>query len=208
MLARKTGPERPRNSGNPNIVSLLSLNLLLLGFFIVLTSLTSYEDDRQRLVIESVNEAFNGRVQAERSYGDTSAGLDNLDQIEFLLGRIGEIFGAALPAVRAEYAADAPVVSFSFPAETLFAPGSTELRPGRWLLLRRLAEALTDERRAALSYELTVILGMPAGAPTSRGADALEVRRLGALARTFVGRGLPAERLSPDFPFVGEPLFE
>ncbi len=192
MPARKTAPRRPSDPGDANIVSLLSLNLLLLGFFIVLTSLTSYEDDRKRLVLESVNEAFNGRVHAVRSYNDSSSGLDNLDQIEFLLGRVGEIFGSALPAVRAERAADAPIVSFAVPAETLFAPDSTVLRPGRWLLLRRLVEALTDERRAALSYDLTVFHGMPDGGD----ADSLEMRRLGALARTLVGRGLPAERLS------------
>jgi hypothetical protein len=174
------------------MVSLLSLNLLLLGFFIVLTSLTSYEDDRKRLVLESVNEAFNGRVHAERSYDDSSAGLDNLAQIEFLLGQAGEIFGSALPAVRVARAADTPLVSFTFPAETLFAPESTELRPGRWLLLRRLVEALTDQRHAVLSYELAVFLGMPAGGTN----ESLEVRRLGALARTLLGRGLPAERLT------------
>ena len=199
--APETAPARAgdRNSPDANIISLLSLNLLLLGFFILLTSLSSYEDDRKRLVLESVDEAFNGRVHAARSYNDTSSGLGNLDQMEVLMGEVGELFSSALPVVRVERAADAPVVSFALPAETLFAPGSTDLRPGRWLLLRRLVEALADGRHSALAYELTVFHGVAAGAmPESAPGrpDALEPRRLGALARSLVARGLPAENLS------------
>ena len=192
----RTGNE---NAADPNIIALLSLNLLLLGFFILLTSLSSYEDDRKRLVLESVNEAFNGRVHAARSYNDTSSGLDNLEQMEVLMGEVGELFSSALPAVRVKRAADTPVVSFELPAETLFAPDSTDLRPGRWLLMRRLVEALSDGSRSALPYELTVFHGVAAGAlPKSAPGtpDALEPRRLGALARTLVARGLPAGNLS------------
>ncbi len=182
-----------------NIVSLLSLNLLLLGFFILLTALSNYQEDRQRLVLESVNEAFNGRVPADRSYSDSSSGLDNLEEIESLLDDVGELFGSALPAVRTKRAADQPVVRFELPDTTLFAPDSVDLRPGRWLLLGRLIEVLTEERRRNIPFELSILHGVAPGLPPrslEEASGSLVVRRLDSLATALVARGLPAGRLS------------
>ena len=41
----------PRRYADPNIVALLSLKLLLLGFFILLNALSRFEEDRSRSVI-------------------------------------------------------------------------------------------------------------------------------------------------------------
>lgn len=191
-------PKTPRQV-DANIVSLLSLNLLLLGFFILLTALSNYQEDRQRLVLESVNEAFNGRVPADRSYSDSSSGLDNLEEIESLLDDVGELFGSALPAVRTKRAADRPVVRFELPDTTLFAPDSVDLRPGRWLLLGRLIEVLTEERRRNIPFELSILHGVAPGLPPrslEEASGSLVVRRLDSLATALVARGLPAGRLS------------
>ena len=96
---------------------------------------------------------------------------------------------------------DRRLVSFSLPAATLFAPGSTRLRPGRWLLLRRLVEALTHRGRSGLPYELSVLHGVAEGGPAARPglgrtAPALELARLDALARSLTARGLPARRFA------------
>jgi hypothetical protein len=159
---------KPRKQADANILTLLSLNLLLLGFFILLTALSNFQEDRQRLVLESVNEAFNGRVAADRSYSESSSGLDNLEEIEALLDDAGKLFGSALPAVKVKRAADRPVVRFELSAATLFAPESVDLRPGRWLLLRRLVEALTEEGRRDLPYELSIIHAVATDAPHGR----------------------------------------
>jgi hypothetical protein len=190
---------KPRKQADANILTLLSLNLLLLGFFILLTALSNFQEDRQRLVLESVNEAFNGRVAADRSYSESSSGLDNLEEIEALLDDAGKLFGSALPAVKVKRAADRPVVRFELSAATLFAPESVDLRPGRWLLLRRLVEALTEEGRRDLPYELSIIHAVATDAPPRSLAEtsrSLVVQRLDSLATALIARGLPAERLS------------
>ena len=72
--ARRPGARQ----GDPNVVALLSLKLILLGFFILLNALSEYEESRTRMVLESVNEAFNGRVDAlvaalARCFGPTDS---------------------------------------------------------------------------------------------------------------------------------------
>ena len=196
--AETTGPTDPRD---PTVLTLLSLKLLLLAFFILLTSLAEFQEDRTRQVLESVSEAFNGQVQADRSYNLSSSALANLEELEALFGEVGDLFQSSLPAVKVRRSVDRRLVSFSLPAATLFAPGSTRLRPGRWLLLRRLVEALTQRGRSGLPYELSVLHGVPEDGPAVRPglvrtAPVLEPARLGALARSLTARGLPAQRFS------------
>jgi len=189
--AGQTGPK------DPTVLTLLSLKLLLLAFFILLTSLAEFQEDRTRQVLESVSEAFNGQVQADRSYSLSSSALANLEELEALFGEVGDLFQSSLPAVKVQRSADRRLVSFTLPAATLFAPGSTRLRPGRWLMLRRLVDSLTHRGRSGLPYELSVLHGV-AGRGLGPGGSmpTLELERLGALAGALTARGLPARRFS------------
>ncbi len=187
----------PINHADPALLGLLSLKLLLLAFFILLTSLAEFQEDRTRQVLDSVNEAFNGQVPADRSYNLSSSALANLEQIEAVFGEVGDLFQSSLPAVKVDSSADRSLVSFTLPAATLFAPGSTRLRPGRWLLLRRLAESLTQRGRSGLPYQLSVVHGVPRDAlGRGRPGPTLEFERLESLANTLAARGLPARRFS------------
>lgn len=193
---RPTSLRLEESSADPNVVTLLSLKLLLLAFFILLTSLSEYQDDRTRQVLESVSEAFNGQVQADRSYNLSSSALANLEEMEVLFGEVGDLFQSSLPAVKVESSADGTLVSFELREATLFAPGSTELRPGRWLLLRRLSEALGSRGRGGLPYELAVLHGVQQPAGRKQAALNLATRRLGTLGQVLTARGLPDARLS------------
>ena len=61
MGAASTGHDTRSNS---NTTLLLSLNLILLAFFILLNSLADFETDRARAVLASVKQAFNGKSEA------------------------------------------------------------------------------------------------------------------------------------------------
>ena len=184
---------------DPNIVALLSLKLLLLGFFILLNALSQYEEDRARKVLESVNEAFNGRVDALESHASYPAGLGPFEETAAMIGSVGRLFRSQIPAVRSEVSAGGARLRLELPAEALFQPAATKLRPGRDLLLRRFAGALTDNGRVGLDYEVELLHGVSVG-DTARlaaaPAEAVEVGRMGALARAFARRGVPVEKLS------------
>ncbi len=192
----RSGSLRKLSAMDPNVVTLLSVKLLLLAFFILLTSLSQFQDDRTRQVLESVSEAFNGQVQADRSYNLSSSALANLEEMEVLFGEVGDLFQSSLPAVKVESSADGTLVTFELPEATLFAPGSAELRPGRWLLLRRLSESLGARGRGGLPYELAVLHGVRKPAGRKQEALNLATRRLGSLGQVLTARGLPHARVS------------
>jgi len=60
-------PRSGMGQGNGNIIALLSLNILLLAFFILLNSLSSFEEERRDAVMDSVRQAFQGLVRVERN---------------------------------------------------------------------------------------------------------------------------------------------
>lgn len=184
----------PRRTGDPNILSLLSLKLLLLAFFILLNAMSHFEEDRARKVLESVNEAFNGRVEALRSLTSQNAGIGNLRESVAHVRAAGELFQSMIPAVRVEVSAGGKRVRLSLPATTLFRPGEEALQPGRGLLFERLIFALEKERRVGPGYELELYHGLRAGGSGS--ADLLALRRMGLLARYLEGKGLPDDVLS------------
>ncbi len=185
--------ESPRARRDPNIVSLLSLKLILLAFFILLNALSHFEEDRARKVLESVNEAFNGKVESDRSLSPHSAGIGNLRESVAIVRTTGELFQSMIPAVKLEVSARGRRVRLMLPATTLFRPEEEALQPGRGLLFQRLVYALEQERRLGPGYELELYHGLPA----QPGADELlALRRMGLLARYLETTGLPDEALS------------
>ena len=185
--------------GDPSLVALLSLKLLLLGFFILLNALSDFEEHRARSVMESVNQAFDGRIDAPRSYAPFAAALGPLAQGRAMMEEIGRLFQSLIPAVRSEHAAERGRLELELPADTLFRPGGISLQPGRDLLLRRFVAALSSEGRLGLDYEVELLHGVPVAAvagTTATPAETLEMRRLGALVRLLVRLGVPARKLS------------
>lgn len=184
---------------DPNIVAMLSLYLLLLAFFILLNTLSKLEEDRTRVVLESVNAAFNGRVESIASVKPYSAALGPLQDAAALMADLSRLFDQTVPAVRTQVAADGPVLRLELDATALFRSGRVDLQAGRGLLLSRLSEALLSERNSTLFYELELLHGVPEkGIRTvAQAADrSLEIRRMGVLVSELVERDLPAERLS------------
>jgi hypothetical protein len=188
----------PGSGRDPNIVALLSLKLLLLGFFILLNALSQYEEDRTRRVLISVNEAFDGRVEVRDSEKTYPSALGPLEREAALIDAVGRLLDDLLPAVRTASTHDGTRLRLEISAGSIFRPGRTGLQPGRALLMRRLAGALTAERRGELSYRFEILHGLPDGAadPGSAEPAALAIRRGGVLARDLVARGVPAEKLS------------
>ena len=58
--AETAGPTDPKD---PTVLTLLSLKLLLLAFFILLTSLAEFQEDRTRQVLESVSRPSTARFR-------------------------------------------------------------------------------------------------------------------------------------------------
>ncbi len=194
-------PTSRDHKGSGNIVLLLSLMLILLAFFILLNSLSEFEAGKSRAVIESVNRAFNGKIESADRTASGSASLGALPEADNRIREFGSLFEAIIPAARVRQIRRAKAVRVELPAASLFGHSGTRLRPGREFLFQRLVQVLARDTRGGPRYDLEVLLGVGAPAEGAPGAvapypRALEVRRAAVLAERLIQEGLPARSLS------------
>lgn len=190
-----TAKRRGRGStSNGNIVAMLSLKLLLLAFFILLSTMSSFEEERSRAVLDSVATTFEGQVAALRSLDNPAAGLDELDGAPSLVDRLEALFRQSLPAVEVDESADGRVLRLEAPATSLFRAGAPRLAPGRDIFLERFARILGEDEVSERGYELHFLHSRPE--VRGEGASDLAIARGGVVARWLDERGVARERLS------------
>ncbi len=181
---------------------LLSLNLILLAFFILLNSLSDFESARARAVLASVKQAFNGEVEAAGQHPAFSSALGALPEVEAKMREFGSLFEAMAPAAQAKSIRRVNLVRVDFPISALFRPGSLHFRPGREVLLERLAESLRKGAQGTPRYLLEILVGTGARTSSASSGSAsptspsLELRRAAVLAARLNAEGAPLDGLS------------
>lgn len=175
----------PRRHGDVNLATLLSLQLLLLAFFVLLTALSSFEGDRSRLVIDSLQSAFSA------PFGDrapTAGGRADALLLLSLQEEVGDLVATAVPLTRVERTAPGRAMSLDLPEDAFFRAGEVRLNPLQRPLFERLVRAL-DRRPAAYRYEIDLL--QPDSVP-----QPLLVARAGALVDALIAAGAPPASLS------------
>jgi hypothetical protein len=195
-------PAAASHAGGGGPVGLLSVFLLLLTFFTVLTAGASYEAEKVDRVVSGMRRAFNAelgfvidpallepgapavtaREGGAPGPGAFRASLVRLFSTEFAVGRVTDIR-------RGER------ILVTLPADELFASDGS-LLAARFGLLDRLAEALGSAPEG-LRYEATLRLGLPHGADAE--TQALVRRRAAAFAQAAMRQGVAAASLRAGF---------
>jgi hypothetical protein len=173
---------RENTSVEAGIVSLLSLKLLLLAFFILLNSLSELEALKVRNVEH--NMAMRGAADGP------------LDGTRLLLADLGQLFADMLPAVYVESAEKSELMALEVQVGTFFTDGEARLQAGRGLLLDRLAARLREWEADGISYSLALLTGRRAD---DGGKDAIQVSRVAVLAQRLAAQGVPMSRLAIGF---------
>jgi hypothetical protein len=185
---------------NSNMTLLLSLNLILLAFFILLNSLADFETDRAQAVLDSVKRAFHGKVEVAGQVPAFNNALGELPEVAAKMREIGSLFEAIAPMAQAKSLRRANSVRVDFPANALFEPGSAQILRGRESLLERLAQSLRKAPGGASRYLLEILVGI-GSQKAVEGAAApkpltLELRRAAVLAARLNAEGAPLDGLS------------
>ncbi len=184
---------------DPNIVALLSLQLLLLAFFILLNALSKFEDEKTRRVLESVNDTFNGQVQAVRNASSYSGAIGSLDDGQSLVAELKRLFTTTLPATRVEQSSNANLFRLVLPATEFFEADSAELRSGRLGLLNRISVLLKKRQALGQGFRLRWLHGVETTRDRRLAAPApslLEIRRVGYVVDELLARGVEPARLA------------
>lgn len=198
LLPGGEGAEGARSDRpDPGLVALLSLQLLLLAFFILLTALSQYEQDRVQRVVESVSDAFGVRFDSSAPQPVSHGALDFHEAMKPVAEELRRVAVAALPLrLEIELRRDGEL-RVELPYDILFGLADASPRATVRPLLVALSRALTGQRFENRSWTLEAATRV---AGFGRSGSALErdlaIRRSAALVRSLEALGLPSERLA------------
>ncbi|MEO5375455.1 MAG: hypothetical protein H7840_14485 [Alphaproteobacteria bacterium] len=180
------GPQRPRPAGDSFGTSslMLSLFLLLLVFFVVLTAMSSLDGIRTREVSNSLAATF-----AEPSPTQPPTTEPHPSGPPPLVTEVRDAIETAIPAVRIRMVQPGDLMEARFEADALFFPDTATLRPAQGRLLDRLVAALSLPPEGQRTL-MEAVVGVDAVLPTT---ETTEVARVGALAREMWRRGAPPD---------------
>lgn len=188
-------PYAGQGQSSGNIIALLSLNILLLAFFILLNSLSTFEEERRDAVMDSVRQAFQGLVPADRNLQDNPAAADLFEGAAEAADSLNQLFGDDLPLVESRDAAGRWTLQADLPVADLFADDGAALSPDGAETLRLIAGVMADPRFAGAGYQVDVLYGL-AGGDSGLAGNRAAMARAGALVRELAGEDIPAARLS------------
>jgi hypothetical protein len=180
---------------NSHIFALLSLKILLLAFFILLNALASFEVERRDAVVDSVRDAFQGLLPAERSLGPEQAGLGILQGAENVIDSLNQLFADNLPLVERPDSAGAWTLKVDLPVDDLFVDRGSDITPDGAETLRLIAGVLSDPRSTRPGYRVDVLYGLD-GRSSGLAGNRQALARAGALVRALQDQGLDPARLS------------
>ena len=164
-----------------------SVYLILLAFFVVLTSISVFEPAKSREVLASVTEAFGTGPGTSRGGLWPGRALEGIDEAAELHRRIGELFETSIRAAKIEHVDPARLMQIAVPASAIFA--DDRVRPEALPLLDEVARVLGG-RSGTRVHRLEFVVGAEPGSRSS-----IEIRRAGAVARALLSAGAPSDAI-------------
>jgi hypothetical protein len=181
------GPQPESAGQGRNVLQLLALFLLLLSFFILLDSRSSFEATRAQNVIGSLTETFGKRTA--RDFEEPFVAAGNRAALERFQARLRAAFLSAVPSSTLDASEGGKLMQITLSADELFARGAPALRTDRDRLVHEIAAALA-QRPADLRFELEAVLS------PGRDGEGAARERAGTLAEALVERGAPKDAVA------------
>lgn len=179
-------------AGDRNLIALLGLKLLLLAFFIVLTSISQRGTERTEAVLQSVNDSFEGALRASHSRAGPEAGIGLLEGARPLLQQIGRLFDSRLPVLEMDRSDGTLTLLVDLTKHGLPVSSSSEIPPPLRTALVRTAQLLNTPRDNDLSYQVEVVIGTAAFDESSESVPGIVLAS--RLTESLVLAGVPADR--------------
>jgi hypothetical protein len=170
----------------------LSLYLLLLAFFILLNTISTYEEVKAQKVQQSLSSAFASILPPTTSL-DTVTSVDGpLLAAQETQQKLGDLFQSPLKVARVEVLQPGKLMEVMMHTDQLFDPDKITIRDRQKGFVANLARALADTTGGA-QYEMEMMLGSNLGKyGTVPVEGSLEIARAGAFARQVIAQGAPA----------------
>lgn len=199
-------PRKPGKDGNSSVALFLALYLLLLAFFILLNTISTFEEVKTKQVKESLSSAFASILPPTTSQQSPTAFDGPVIAAQEFQEEIGELFETNIKVVRIKVVQPGKQMEVTMIADQLFEVDSDKIRDQKRDFMRRLSKAMASAPDN-LRYEVEMLMGVEAGPGGQlEVAQTLEMRRGGAFARELRARGAPRDSVFVGVDPGGDPL--
>lgn len=181
----------------PDIVPVfLGLFLLVLAFFIMLVSISTFEEVKSSRVMDSLTSTFTTVLPPTSDPVDFNAKDGDILAGEAFQEQITSIFSTAIQVENIEVVQPGRLMRLQMRVNVLYLDGQTAVREDQYPLLDRIVAVLSN-RPPGLRQDMEVIIGsrVTEGVSLPVG-QTLEMSRVGELARLMVSRGAPPDAVS------------
>jgi flagellar motor protein MotB len=192
------GPTPPSPPSNGAVALFLALYLLLLAFFILLNTISTFEEVKTREVQESLSSAFASILPPTTSLQTVTSIEGPTVSAQETQSKLGHLFETAIKVVRVEVIQPGKLMEVIMHVDQLFDNNSILIRERQSDFMRQLAEVLADEDGYA-SYEMEMVMGSQIeDKGTIQIENNLQIAQAGSFARELIDVGAPEDRF-----FVG-----
>lgn len=181
----------------PDIVPIfLGLFLLILAFFIMLVSISTFEKVKSNAVMDSLSSTFTTVLPPTTDFTDFNAKDGDILAGEAFQEQITTIFSTAIQVEKIEVVQPGKLMRLRIATPILFKDDETTLRQDQLPLMDRVVAVLSN-RPPGLRQDMEIIIGTDLGDKIFLPeAQSIEMARGGELARILVGRGAPPDSIS------------
>ncbi len=186
----------PNPKAGDAIYIFLGLYLLLLAFFILLNSISTYEEIKTKKAIESLSSTFAATGPPTEKPVVFTSDVGAIPEAEQLQNVITHLVKTAIPIEEVKLKRGGGQMRVTIPVETMFEPDSARILPGVEEFLNGLAEALSTPP-PGFRFDFEATLGAAElRAEILKDGEPLQLSRAGALARDLRRRGAPARSVA------------
>ena len=178
------------------LLSLLDLTGVMFAFFILLFTMSAFEDVRTSAVRASLNSAFASIVppntEATTFTSTTGRFLGN-DEFQ---GAVTKLFATALAVEKIEVVQPGSIMRVVVNADSLFLPDSTTIRDAYIPMVDRLIASLSG-RPPGYHFDMEFVIGTEEAASRQLPiGQTLQMARAGAFVRDLLARGVPPDTIA------------
>ncbi|NQV83374.1 MAG: hypothetical protein HQ494_06090 [Rhodospirillales bacterium] len=189
-----TSPEQDSRQGT--VIVFLSLFLLVLAFFILLVSISTFEDIKSKAVMQSLTSTFTTFRKAGDIPSDFTSKQGDVLGGQAFQEEITGIFATALQVAKVEVVQPGRLMRARMPASAVFLENTDRLNPNIIPFLDRIVAALSG-RPPGIRFDMEFIVGAAVSVDGVLSvAPSQELSRAGHFAREALSRGAPPDSLS------------
>jgi len=178
------------------IIQFLSLYLLVLAFFILLVTISTFEEVKSNAVMNSLNSTFKPVLPATTNPTVFTSQSGRILAAQEFQDHIEGLFATTLGVEQTEIVQPGRLMRVVMAADSLFEPGTTRLREANLPLMDRLITSLSG-RPPGFHFDMEFVIGsqdkVTGSAPVTQ---TFQMERAGAFVRSMFARGIPPDTIS------------